>query len=288
MTQRSTGNRQRGVTLTTRDTELLEALARFGVLERSHIQSCLEWNCVSDVNRRLMKLFAARYLDRRFLPPRFGLTPAAYFLGERGVEKLATNRQMDLSALNRRRFRLRNMSDGLLLHEILISEFGCALQSSLTRHQEADLLEWHYDEELVGLCNVVEKSSDIALKPDGYGIYQVNGRRYQFFLEADRGTEPLSRIREKVNLYRSLKISGLFKENFGCDAFRVYFVTEAEGRALSIAEAVSPVCEFRLYIGRIGALRVEPLFSSVWVEPGSLQKVRLHDAGSAAPKEADE
>jgi hypothetical protein len=42
------------------------------------------------------------------------------------------------------------------------------------------------------------------VRPDGYGRWQESGRQVDFFLEYDRGTEPLDRLAAKLAGYREL------------------------------------------------------------------------------------
>lgn len=42
------------------------------------------------------------------------------------------------------------------------------------------------------------------VRPDGYGRWHQDGREVDFFLEYDRGTEPLDRLAAKLAGYRKL------------------------------------------------------------------------------------
>ena len=80
------------VELTERDMQLFFAVYSHGLMTRTNIQDYFGWSCISDVNRRLRKLFDAKYLDRRFLPRKFGQTPAVYFMGNEGLNILTENK----------------------------------------------------------------------------------------------------------------------------------------------------------------------------------------------------
>jgi len=266
------------VITTDRDVELFEALWRHGVMTRSQVQVYFGWDCVSDINRRLRKLFDAGYVDRRFQARKFGPTSAVYLLGNDGVKVLAAEKGINATVLNRRRYRFKNISDHLLPHELLISDFACLLRIALARYPGCGLHGWKYDEQIVELCNVIEDGADLELKPDAYGSYHLNKMLYNFFLEADLGTEPLSRIKRKVELYRSFKASGLFHKNFNWKAFRLFIVTNSSGRVRNISLAMPIVDDLKVFTGNIEAMRIDPLFAPVWMMSGGSKAVPLHSA----------
>jgi Replication-relaxation len=48
---------------------------------------------------------------------------------------------------------------------------------------------------------------ELGLRPDGFGIWRQDGRDVAFWLEWDRGTEPLDRLRDKLDRYADLEHS---------------------------------------------------------------------------------
>jgi len=256
------------VVVTDRDIELFKAVYKHGAMTRTNIQDYFGWDCVSDVNRRLRKLFDAGYIDRRFLPRTFGPTPAVYLIGNEGVKILAVSTNFATNIVNHRRYRFKNMSDNLLPHELLITGFACLLKSSFRRYSGCALQGWKSDEDIIGQCNVVEGGADIELKPDAYGSYNLHRTLFNFFLEADLGTEPISRIQKKVGLYRSFKASGLFNKAFDRQAFRLFIVTNSSTRARNISRSLPIVSDLRIFISSIEAIRVDPLFAPVWLMAG--------------------
>ncbi|WP_426502843.1 replication-relaxation family protein [Dactylosporangium sp. McL0621] len=46
------------------------------------------------------------------------------------------------------------------------------------------------------------------IKPDGHGVWAAAGQETGFFLELDRGTEPISRLVDKLASYRKLRAEG--------------------------------------------------------------------------------
>ena len=135
-------------------------------------------------------------------------------IGSKGMAILAGEDKSHTKIAERRRYRFKRISDNLLPHELMISECACLLKSTFRRYPNCDLLTWRFDEEIVGQCNMITSGADVELKPDAYGSYHLHKTIYNFFLEADMGNEPISRINKKVELYRSFKASGLFQNNF--------------------------------------------------------------------------
>lgn len=268
------------VILTERDTELFEALYSHGVMTRTHIQTYLDWDCVSDINRRLRKLYDAGFVDRRFLTRKFGPTPAVYMLGNEAVKLLGKQKDFKKADLNRRRYRFKKLSDNLLPHELLITDFACLLKSTLRRYSGCGLYKWECDEEIVDRCNIIEGGADVELKPDAYGSYHLHKTLFNFFLEADLGTESLSRIQKKVELYRSFKASGLFSDNFNKQAFRLFIVTNSGVRVRNISQSLPAVEDLKIYIANIEAIRIDPFLAPVWLMAGNARAQSLHLASA--------
>lgn len=272
----STRRQLRKVIITERDQRLCELLHSLGAMTRAHIQDCFEWSCVSDVNRRLRLLYDAGYLDRRLLPRTSGQAPAVYLLGREGAKLVTSGPKLAGQSVVRRRHRFKNMSDSLLPHELLIAEFYCLLIATFRRYQGCDMREWRCDEQILHLCNRFDEGADVELKPDAYGSYHLLNLVFNFFLEADRGTESLSRLRKKVELYRAFKASGLFQKNFERKAFRLLFVSQSTTRARNIARALPQAPDLKVFSGCIDDLRIDSLFGPVWFPAGSQEAQPLH------------
>jgi len=261
--------KSRKVVLTERDMILFDALLKFGFMTRDQIQSYFDWACVSDINRRLRKLYDAEYVDRRFLPRTFGSTPAVYSLGSEGASVLVREQGCEEQELNRRRHRSRKLSDNRLPHELLITEFACLLRAATARYPSCGLIDWRYDDLVAEKCNAVESVADRQLKPDAFGSYHIGRSMYNFFLEADLGTESLPRIQKKVELYRAFKSSGHFQANFGKNAFRLLIVTNSRKRSINISKLLTGSPDLKIFVGAVEELRIDPLFGSVWRVPTS-------------------
>jgi hypothetical protein len=201
-------------------------------------------------------------------------------LGNEAVKLLGRQKDFKKTDLNKRRYRYKKLSDNLLPHELLITDFACLLKSTLRRYFGCGLYKWECDEEIVDRCNVIEGGADVELKPDAYGSYHLHKTLFNFFLEADLGTESLSRIHKKVELYRSFKASRLFSDNFNRKAFRLFIVTNSGARARNISQSLPAVEDLRIYIANMEAIRIDPFLAPVWLVAGNARAQSLHIASA--------
>lgn len=87
----------------------------------------------------------------------------------------------------------------------------------------------------------------VGLVPDAvFGIAKLGCETHIIFLEADRGTMPITRrgnhlssISRKLAAYTALWKAGRFSERFGTSRFTVLIVTPGEERAASIRKAIT-------------------------------------------------
>ena len=251
------------VVLTDRDREILKLVSGFGVITRPLLQIALSWSCVSDINRRLRKLVAARFLDCR---PELHLpgVPPIYRLGNLGVVQLSQQLDIIADIIEHRRRHYHGLSDSLLRHELLVAEFGCRLRHALMAAPESGLIEWRQADVLPALCNPGAGIGDTVLKPDAYASFHVGQIRINGFLEADCGTESLRRISEKVAQYRIFKEDGLFAERFRAKAFRLLILTLSERRAENIRRQLKETPGVKTFITNIAAITTDLLFAPVW------------------------
>jgi Replication-relaxation len=79
------------------------------------------------------------------------------------------------------------------------------------------------------------------LRPDGYGVLRLAGRRHGFFLEYDRGTQDAASYRRKLDSHYAYRDSGRYAGDYqGFPA--ILFVTidtDVEARIAGIARAVA-------------------------------------------------
>ena len=269
---------RRGFVFTERDRVILRLVHDHRFLTRSHLQRLLDWKCTSRINLRLRALFDAQFLDRRFVPVLRGSSPAVYIIGKSAVATLSGESGVSESRLERHRHQDKRYSDAFMRHALAVSELAVAMRA--VTHDESNVrwLTWLNDRTLIEECNGSVAVNGNTLKPDGYGRYAISDKVYNFFLELDTGSESISRIRRKLEYYRSFLASGAFRDRFGMRAFRVLIVTLTKRRAQSLVRALNGPERPRTWIGELAVVVKSPLFASAWYPVGRLQKVSLHDA----------
>lgn len=147
--------------------------------------------------RRLERLYELRVLDRfrPTLPRGEGSAPFHWLLDEVGARIVAAELGRDRDQLRwRRSDPLQVARSATLAHRIAVNEFFVRLAVE-ARAAGGALREWYGERTTQSLL-------DGIAAPDGYGVLTLPDiDPLHLLLELDRGTEPLRRIREKVDRY---------------------------------------------------------------------------------------
>lgn len=252
-----------------RDIQILKALnvyrymrtgqvKRFAFPECSSIQSC---------RRRLKYLFHNEYVGRiqPYIQIGKGQPDTAYFLKEKGADLVRTSFPDEEIHLFRKSHRVKH---AFLDHALDLSEFRLNLELALSENEIVELHRFVADFELkkhvdrmngkkrYRLFNQVEHPLTkelFTVYPDAMIILKGKGALTEhqklYFLEIDRGTMSLERIKQKVTgyfLYRQMgkvaKTSHLSFKKFGkFDSFRVLMVTNSEKRMLNIRKKLEGI-----------------------------------------------
>lgn len=206
----------RMTTLRERDREVLKSIYSFGVIPVSLLQR-LHFVSLQMTRRWLRTAELRGWIHRDRGPVRGGGRPEDIVsLGDRGARLLSVARRD-----------FRNIG-----HQLLISEFRFELEMMKRSHSDLEVL-------------LAESFVDSAFIPDL--VFGLRSRSLHktllFFVEADRGTEPLSgrgtSIQEKVCTYADyFRCEGykVLEKLWECRliGFRVLFYCEQEGRAAAI------------------------------------------------------
>lgn len=88
-----------------------------------------------------------------------------------------------------------------LAHLIATNEFFVRLLAHARQREHTALRRWWSERAAAGAFGQ-------RIHPDGHGVWADQGREIGFFLELDRGTEPLGRLADKLNSYRRLVAEG--------------------------------------------------------------------------------
>jgi hypothetical protein len=206
----------------------------------------------------LERLYELRVLDRFRPTLRMGegSAPFHWLLDEVGARIVAAELGRDRDKLNwRRADPLKVARTATLAHRIATNEFFVRLAVE-ARAAGGALREWYGE-------RTTQRLLDGIAAPDGYGVLTLPDRDpLHLLLELDRGTEPLSRIRDKVDRYaKALPRSEL------ADAVPlVLFVAPSAGRARHIGDAINGEPGRRMRARVVATAGSEPVLSRVLVE----------------------
>ena len=238
--------------LTPRDAEIVRLVARHRFLRSNQIVA-LAGGSPQQLLRRLQLLFHHGYLDR----PRSQLAyfhaggsySIVYGLGNKGAELLAE------FAEQRPRFDWTDRNHSVkhlhLQHTLLISDVLVALEKACAQNGNARLIR---EDELAATVKfrdpfrwtVSVDSRRLSLRPDkvfGLEDTQAGGRTF-YFLEADRGTMPISRrslsqssFHRKLLSYEATWTQNIHRARLGLHRFRVLTVSNSAERVQHLVEA---------------------------------------------------
>jgi hypothetical protein len=207
-----------------RDEEIIAAVYLHGVLSTKQIADLFFGGSVSAATKRLRKLFDAGWLQRAFRPNGVG-APEALYLVERRQETvhcIADRLGWAEERVRRYWFPTQMLTD----HFLEVNAFRVTIEISCRRN--GVLLELWEDERF---C--VDRIRDDGGKvkvfaPDAYFRFFKDGTLWAYFLEWDRGTESVGRIRQKAENYATYWRKGFYTDRYGLRGFRVLWVTKEE------------------------------------------------------------
>lgn len=283
--------------ITERDVEIMRALGRYRYLSVSQIRRLFFPSSVDSqaANGRLKKMFHSSYIHKVEPFSRLGQPQSEYiyFLDKKGVKYLA---KIGEPAKSWRKGR--DVKQAFLQHALDLSEFRINLELALSkqevvrldtfipdfqmRSRAQDYASRHRYELYSELVSPINRRSYV-IYPDALIILKAerNGKLHDrlLFLEIDRGTHGLEKIREKVHGYYLYHAKGLHRPIIEKDTdFTVLFQTSSGKRADNIREMLA---------GYIGSERVwvtdyaqvnetsilfEPIWKGVSGHPKSILK----------------
>lgn len=190
--------------LTDRDRWLVRMLHEHRVLTSTQVAE-LAFPRRWAANRRLLRLYQWRVVDRFQPHARTGVAPMHYVLDTAGARVLADEHGLDLSKIGYRHDRAVGIAYSLTLaHTVAVNGFFTALVAASRRDGATGRLRAWWSER-----RCYQHWGDIV-RPDGYGRYADHHGELEFFLEYDTGTEPLGTLASKLHSYARLAaISGI-------------------------------------------------------------------------------
>jgi Replication-relaxation len=238
--------------LTSRDEEIVRLVSQHRFLRSNQITTLIRGS-PQQLLRRLQLLFHHGYLDRPRSQLAYfdqgGSRSIVYGLGNKG-EKIVAG-----LAETRPRFDWNDRNQSVkqlhLQHTLLISDVMVALEKACTQNGNARLVR---EDELAARINLRDpfrwtvnvRSLRLGLRPDkAFGLDNTKtGEKTFYFLEADRGTMPVSRrslgqssFHRKLLAYEATWKQNIHRTRFGFHRFRVLTVTTSPDRVKHLTEA---------------------------------------------------
>jgi hypothetical protein len=187
--------------LTDRDRNLLQRLDEHQVLTTGQIHRLL-FHARRTCQLRLNELRALGLVDRfRFPRTGGGSHPWHWTLAQRGQQfQAATAGRPEPTARASAQRVHRLSASPRLPHLLLTNEFFVRLAVHARHHPVSRLDRWWSEQ--------IATNQFLTVRPDGHGLWTDGGATVGFFLEADTGTEPLTRVVGKLDAYIRLTVSG--------------------------------------------------------------------------------
>jgi hypothetical protein len=225
------------ITLTERDRQLLAEVQEYGVMSTDHLHR-LFFASVSRARKRLRRLWQHGFLNRHVRPVRMGEGSAVllYTVTQRGIGHAMQH--AGEGARPRGRIRV-----SLSEHALRIIDFHVALSLATRGVGFPQLRRWEQGPDYRFSAVVKEGNStkETRLIPDAFFILELGGRDYAYFLEIDRGTTDLGRIKTKMLAYWNLWQSKAASTKLGIRSFRVLHVTTTERRLQNTLKALRSI-----------------------------------------------
>jgi hypothetical protein len=224
-----------------RDKEVLRAVCDYRILSTEQIYRLL-FPSISRARKRLFQLWQHGYLDRLVKPIRLGEGSSIflYSLTKKGVSLLESTGFGHLKSVRNHKIS-REFSE----HTIRTNDFRLCLELACRNSDAVMFQNWKQGKDLKIRIPVNLKSTakSIVLIPDAYFELNSGGRKYVFFLEIDRGTADLGRIKSKIIAYLSLWNDKTPASNMSLQSFRVLYVTTGKmrlGNMLGLLKTLPP------------------------------------------------
>lgn len=295
-------NRDEGTRITARDISIFETVVKEQFLTREQLQRLFNVS-QSTMTIRLRKLWNQEYLGRAFAPVNFGSSPAIYYPTTKCIntiiEKTGRSREDISWTAGRSRVRPERKQ-----HELDVNEFKVSLMAALRKKygEESIAYYWH-GKEISELPEVellfCEKGTDywdyardpnpepsergnlrIPIRPDRFMGIQINGESQYYFVEIDRTTMTLKRIRRKLRGYQAYYLSGGFVDRYGQEGdrkedypFRVLVTAITEERRNNLVEQALAVGSLdMIWVSVFDEFVNDPL-GKVWVRGVEYQEI---------------
>lgn len=252
--------------LTERDRRICRVLFDHKVLNIHQIHE-LFFDNPRRTRRRMLELFHMG-LVLRFRPyQQTGSAPYHYVIGKLGLELIAAERSIEDKKLRIRYDRINKLAKSQRLrHQLEVNSFFTRLTHACRNRVDVQLTEWR-NEEHSGA------TTGWHFRPDGYGALRSTSGATRFYLEVDRGTEDLSRLRFKFERYVELR-------SWDTGPWLVLFVFPSSRRETSARKVFSP-SGITIATSTRELVHRHPL-EATWLPIGAGDRVSLADLAEGA------
>jgi hypothetical protein len=272
--------------LTERDCELIRMVNDCRLLRTDQI-AALFFGSRSTAQYRLARLFQHEFLERHFLSVVSGApgkSPALYTIGKRGAQTLVERygyERGDLRLPKRGTLGWHLVEHLLAVNDVRVAITCAARQDGLTLETWLDETTFRAQPEYVTVTDQRGKTHQKPVFPDGYCCLQTPHGTARFFLEVDRGTEPLAKFSPQIAIYEAYVASGQYHARFQAKSLRILVVTTTARRLHNLLRVTQQVGGKRKYwfttFDRITAQSV--LTAPIWQHLGQEGLFALVDGG---------
>ncbi|GAA3782729.1 hypothetical protein GCM10022225_83780 [Plantactinospora mayteni] len=186
--------------LRSRDYTIASLLDEHSTLTTEHLTSILFTNPTT-CRHRLQLLRRLGFIDR-FIRNRPGLNPMCWLPGLLSARYTALARgdsPPSIKAVRERQDRV--YSSATLDHLLAVNDVFVSLLVHARRRRGTALTRWWSE-------RTTAAAFGHRIKPDGHGVWTDGNQETGFFLELDRGTEPIRRLVDKLASHRKLRAEG--------------------------------------------------------------------------------
>lgn len=283
--------------LTPRDLEILRLVAEHRFLTSVHLQKWLDIRR-QPLLRRLQRLYHHGYVDRPRAQLDYyhqgGSRPMVYGLARRGAGRLRRDLNLPFSRMDWSG-RAHQVGRLFLEHALLIADVMTALELAC---RENDGIRLHLLDGLSPADDASTSSRDyrwqvtlrsrqrLGIAPDRvFALEYTNDcqepTRAFFFLEADRGTMPVTRsnlrqscFQRKLLAYEATWSQGVHQRRFGMHRFRVLTVTGSQERLRHLVEATRQLEQGRglfLFLDEATMRNSPDVLKELWYSPSGTE-----------------
>jgi len=242
----------------------------------------------SSCKRRLTLLYHNGYLDRRLLPlrSRFGANRAAYCLDRKGKELLAFTAGTGLAQIG---WRPVDNNRELYFLEHMLATNQVRICATIAATEQGFDLSWVDERTLKAtamrdlVTDPKNRSTQLAVIPDGYFQLATEATPLGFAVELDRGTVEEKQFKAKIRALGEWKVKGAYQRRFGTDSLRVLFVVAPTDRDQKRLERIKAWTEHEggqslFWFAELGELTPRSIFGApIWQVAGRSGSNALFD-----------